>query len=479
MSKTIFSCISDCEIEIIHERTLDVLEKLGIKIPHHEALLKLKKAKAIVDESTGLVKFPRGLVAGLLGQIPKYARMTGINGKVLDVGGENRYCGSLVIDPFIIDYEKGPRRPVLEDVRKHTIIGESLDEIAFLARMQYPVLDVEGPDSYLKTKEVFLSHTSKNTCTLPTSVEDLQEWMEVFEVIADAAGLDVMTEPLTCMVMAVTSPMQIHELNVEIIKAATTRNYPVIPTVCPMAGTTAPYSLAGGALVANVECLSACLLTQIYKPGHPVLYKASPSVTNMKSGHDLYSGVEATLFNMIAGRMSAFYNIPFSGGAGVTLSSRPDVQNGVESGLFSLASATLPQNNHIYGMGTCYNANAMSAEQIIMHCGLMDMAEYVSRGVDFGNLENEMTSIANVGPGGNFLTDAFTIERLHDNEFFNSPYFDLSGGYDENASGMLERAHQKAEDLVRNYKCAVDGKVVAAIKKFFEGKYTNKNIAKM
>ena len=40
--------------------------------------------------------------------------------------------------------------------------------------------------------------------------------------------------------MAVTSPLQIHGMNVEIMKMAMERCYPIISTVCPMAGTTSP-----------------------------------------------------------------------------------------------------------------------------------------------------------------------------------------------------------------------------------------------
>ena len=87
--------------------------------------------------------------------------------------------------------------------------------------------------------EVFLTHTTKHIVAAPSSGENGREWMDVMAVIADAAGLDVEQTPLMMLGAAVTSPLQMHGPNVEIIKMALERCYPVISTVCPMAGSTA------------------------------------------------------------------------------------------------------------------------------------------------------------------------------------------------------------------------------------------------
>lgn len=92
----------------------------------------------------------------------------------------------------------------------------------------------------------------------------------------------------------------------------------------------------------------------------------------------------------------------------------------------------------------------MSAEQIIMQCGLLDMAEYMVRGVDMSDRKLGIDSIRETGPGGSFLTDKLTIDLLRSDEFFESQHLDLTGGYVDNAPGMYEMAHQKAQELVAN-----------------------------
>ena len=312
MSELVLRALSDAEVERLHKTTLELFEKVGVYIGHEEAIRLLKRAGARVDEAAGRVRFPAPMVEELLKLAPPVAPETGLNGNILEVGGRNRYYLSLILDPFIVDYREGLRRPLLADVRRHTILGESLDRVSSMMRMQFPVSDVPEPDCYYKSMEAFLCHTTKHTAAYPTSAENCRDWMDAMAVIAEAAGLDVDTTPLLSVAMAVTSPLQVHGPNIEIMKMAMSRCYPVISTVCPMAGTTAPYSIAGTSLIANAEALLPVLIVQCFKPGHPVFYAVGPSVTEMKSGHDLYYRAEKMLFKLAGVQMGKYYRLPIA-----------------------------------------------------------------------------------------------------------------------------------------------------------------------
>ncbi len=477
MSILTLSLLSPAEIEVIHMDSLKLIEDTGFRTGHPETLKLFKKAGAVVDENTGSVRLPSKLTRELLATAPDTAEETGLNGKVLQAGGKNRYYMSLILDPFVVDWDEGIRKPELEDVRRNTIVGESLDRVNSMMRMQYPVSDIPGPDSCYKTMETFLCNTTKHIAVYPVSEKNCRDWMDAAAVIADSAGLPVKETPLLSVAMAVTSPLQIHPPNIEIMKQAMERCYPVIPTVCPMAGTTSPYSIAGTFIQANVESLLPVLVAQLYKPGHPVFYGMGPSVTDMKTGKDLYYRTEKMLFKIMANQMGEYYHLPTSGEAGGTLTYRADPQNGAESILYLLASHGTRQNI-IGGLGSLGNANGMSTEQIIMQCGLVDMAEYLARGVDVSEEKLGLDSIRSVGPGGNFMEDKLTLSLLRDKiEFFDSPYFDLTGGYDGENTGILEKAHQLAADLVSRYNPGISGKTREAICKFFYDKYMDKSTA--
>jgi len=126
--------------------------------------------------------------------------------------------------------------------------------------------------------------------------------------------------------------------------------------------------------------------------------------------------------------------------------------------------------NLIGGLGSLDNANGMSSEQIVMQCGLADMAEYVARGIDLSEEKLAVESLLRTGPGGNFLTDELTLALLRSGEFFYSPLVDLTGGYTHEAPGMLEIAHRKVVELVESYRPTVPSKVREAIEQFFRDK---------
>ena len=463
MSRMELRVLDAAEVERLHEATLEILEEPGVRIAHAPTLAKLKRAGAKVDENVEQVRFPREMVAELLSLAPTVARLACPNGTVLEAGGTNRYYSSLILDPWIIDFDKGPRRPVLEDVRRHTILGDSLPRVSAMMRMQYPVADVPEPQCYLKTMEVFLTHSAKHVMVFADGVENARQWLGAGEILAGGKGL--CATPIMSMAVAVTSPLTLHGVNAELLQLAIDHSLPVLPTVCPMAGSTSPYTVAGTMLVSNVETLLPVLVAQVLKPGHPVFYMIGPSVTDLRKGHDLYYKAEKMLFKSMATQMGKFYRLPIAGETAGTMTWRFDPQNGAEGMLYLLASVAGGQNL-FGGLGSCHNANGMSAEQIILQCGMVDQAEYVARGVSLRPHELGIESIRAAGPGGNFLTDELTLEFLRGDQFFRTPQFDYAGGYTA-SKGAVEMAHESVEQMVKTWRPALPESTRAELESYF------------
>ena len=154
---------------------------------------------------------------------------------------------------------------------------------------------------------------------------------------------------------------------------------------------------------------------------------------------------------------------------------RPDVQNGAESMMYLLAA--LSGQNVVGGLGSLHNANGMSAEQIVMQCGLADMAEYLSRGIDMSDHKLALDSVAAIGPGGNFLTDSLTMELLRSDEFFHSPYVDLTGGYAPKLPACSRLPIKKWSGGLVAFRPTVPEKVQEAIRRHFHARYRDPAVA--
>ena len=464
MSRMNLTVLDTSEIERLHQATLEVFQEPGVRIAHPGLLERLRRAGARVDAEIERVRFPRQMVSELLRQAPSTVRLARADGRRLLSGGSNRIYTSLVLDPWIIDYEKGPRRPTLEDVRRHTILGDALPRVDGLMRMQYPVSDIAGKQSYLRSMEVFLSNTTKHILVYADSAENAREWLGAGEILCGGAGLK--NVPLMTMAVAVSSPLTLHHLNGELLLMALEYNLPVIPTVCPMAGSTSPYTVAGTMLLANVETLLPVLIAQALQPGHPVFYMIGPSTTDLRLGHDLYYKAEKMLYKIMAVQMGRYYGLPVAGETAGTMTWRYDPQNGAEGMLYLLASVAGGQ--HLFGgLGSCYNALGMSAEQMVLQTAMIEQAEYVAGGVNLEESELGLASIRAAGPGGHFLTDELTLQHLRGGQFFQTPLFDYTGGSRPSA-GAVAMAHEQVEQLVRSHSPAVSETIRRELSVYFQ-----------
>jgi trimethylamine--corrinoid protein Co-methyltransferase len=451
----------------LQRATEGLLENVGLRVHHQGLLRQARQAGAQVDEAAGVVRIPAALLRELLAQAPAAYEIAGLGGTAKVIGGDAQHCVAIVTDPWIIDYEtQRPRRPRLQDIRRHTIIAQSLDQVVGISRMDFPVADVEGPTSSLRALEEHLLHHDKHIFVYATTAESYRQWLEIGQIIGPAAGLP--QSKLMSVAVAVISPLVISQFNAELLLSACANRCPIVPTVCPMAGTTAPYSMAATLLQGNAEVVGLAALAQMIRPGTSYLYHFGPSVTDMRDGHDLYYTLDKVLWKIAAVQLARAYNLPVGAECGGTMTYRYDQQNGAEGMLFMLA-AQRSGADLLAGIGSCYNAVGMSAEMMLIQTAWLEAARFLGRGIDTGHLQAGIESITSAGPGGHFLDHELTLKLLRSGEFFAHDLFDLSGA--ETEPSLLERAHRKVELIIEGFQSPVPEKVQERLRRYFQAQY--------
>jgi trimethylamine--corrinoid protein Co-methyltransferase len=456
------------EIERIRHATEDILENVGCRVAHPDVLRRVRNAGAPVDEASGIVRFPTPLLRELLAQVPSSYMICGLDGKEYEIGGSHQYCHAIVTDPWIIDYAtQQPRRPRLEDVGRHTRIAQQLDPVVCMGLMDFPVADFEGPASSLHAREAHLLSHAKHLCAYTTSIEDFRLWADIKDLLEEhnAGG----NGHLMSAAVAVKSPLELAEVNAEHLLLACQYNMPVIPTVCPSAGTTSPYSLAGTLLQANTEAVALAALTQIIKPGHPFQYALGPAAADLMTGYDRYYSIDKVLWKIASVQMGKSYNLPTTAECGGSLNYRYDQQNGAEGILFMLA-ACASNANLLAGFGSCYNAIGMSAEMMVIHSAWLAVARFLKCGITIDEEHLGLKSIKNSGPGRSFLDDELTLKLMREGEFFGNDLFDMACEFGE-GQPILVRAHNRVEEMLAKYKCPVPENIQEDIRRYFANLY--------
>jgi trimethylamine--corrinoid protein Co-methyltransferase len=469
MIMQLIATLSDEQIARLQAKTTDLLATVGLKITHPELLRLGRAAGAQVDAEAGIVRFPPPLLSQLLSMVPTTFDVCAVEGSRYTIGGASQFCTAIVTDPWIVDYETGrPRRPRLEDVRRHTIIAQKLPQVIAASLMDYPVAEFSGTDSSLHAMEAFALHFAKHIFVFATDLAWFQHWLRVGEILADGRSYPA---PVMSAAVATLSPLAVNDLNAEFLLLACRMGMPVVPTVCPIAGLSGPYTLAGTLLSGNCEVIGLAALTQIVRPGHPFLYALGPSVAEMRAGGNRYYTLDKVLWKAAAVQLGRAYHMPVMAECGGSMTYRYDQQNGAEGMLFMLAAAASGANL-LSGIGSTMNAIGMSAEMMLVQTAWLESARFLARGIVVDEARLGVGNIAAVGPRGSFLLDDLTLRFLRrEREFFSHELLDYAGGPEATPS-LLERAHERVEELTRDGTSPYPDRVQEAIRKYFAEQYS-------
>lgn len=452
------------QIDKICNTSEQLLESTGFKVEDDDALRRCAAAGAKVNQASGIVRLPRKLLHQLLELTPSSYTIGSVENKEYEIGGEQQWGLAIVTDPWIIDYDlQRPRHPCLADLRRNTAVAQSMEHIAAISRMDFPVSDIQGSASSMRAWEQYLLSCGKHHWFMGADPQNNRRWLDIVHILSH--GEDPALQRLFTVAVAVTSPLKISGINLDLLRTACKCNAPVVPTICPMAGSTSPYSLASTLMLGHAENLFVAALTQIFKPGLPFLYLLGPSIMDMRSGHDLYYTLDKVLWKVAHAQLARSYNLPVAVECGGTMTYRFDQQNGMESAMF-MVSAVASRASLLGGFGSCYNAVGMSAEMMVIQEAWMKAIRFLQKGIDTDDACLGLTSIQAVGPGGLFLTDELTLRNIQGEEFFANELFDRCP-YSEDARGMLQRAHEKVEKIVADFESPVPHDIQEKLRRYF------------
>jgi trimethylamine--corrinoid protein Co-methyltransferase len=196
------------------------------------------------------------------------------------------------------------------------------------------------------------------------------------------------------------------------------RGLPVVLSSAPMAGSTSPMTLAGSLTQLNAEQLSGIVLTQLVRPGTPVLAGYIPGVADMRTGGYLGGAVEFGMMQAGAAQLAHFYRVPIYGSGGMSDSKIPDAQAGYEK-MATLLLAAMGGCNYIHHtVGMVTNMSAVSLEQAVIDDEMVGMAMRVLRGIEVTGDTLAVQAIQRTGPGGHYLMDAHTMQFMRSELFY-------------------------------------------------------------
>jgi trimethylamine--corrinoid protein Co-methyltransferase len=246
---------------------------------------------------------------------------------------------------------------------------------------------------------------------------------------------------------------------------------PVVYSPAPIAGSTAPITVAGHVAQGLAECFCGVVIHQLKQKGAPIIIGMGPAVLDMVTGECSYNAPEYGLSYMNVIEMSHFYNLPSWGYAGTSDSQIPDGQAMFEAGLMTFLSSLAGANlNH--DVGYLDFGKTGSLQMMVITDEIIDQTRRLLRGVPVNEEHLALSVIHGIGPGGHFLTADHTLNHLRATQW--RPTLISREGFEQwKASGGLilqERARERALRILKNHKRKpIDAEKALTLKKLVEG----------
>ncbi len=449
-----FKVFSDSDIKQIHEATLYLLEKVGIKIHNKRARQIFADNGASVDSETNIVKIPKGMVEDAIDSNPSKIILCGREEKNdLLLEGTNVHLGTGGTVLNTLDLDTGKKRPTrVDDVAGYAKMTDALDNIAFFVINCYPD-DVPTEDVDVNRFYHGLANTSKHVMGGIYTMDGLKSVISMAEDIA--GGKEKLKErPFVSFITLMMSPLLMEVDYTDFLIEVASNGLPLTTPSEPLAGANSPVTLAGTITINNAESLGGLILSQLVNKGNPTIYGSTSSIMDMRSGTYMSGAIESALINAGCAQMSHFYKIPMYGTGGMSDSKMVDIQAGYESANTAMVVA-LSGCNYIHdAFGLLEFCTTLSYEKMVADNDSVGMALRAVKGVETNKDTIATSVIEEVGPAGHYLDKEHTVKHVR-NEFYFPSLADRNPRSVWEAEGSKDaftRAHEEARRILSEHK---------------------------
>jgi trimethylamine---corrinoid protein Co-methyltransferase len=437
--------------ELVHRNVTRILSQTGMRVLHPEAGELLREAGCGV-RAGDVYTIPPEIVERCVSGAPSRITICNRCGEpCMELGGEEAYFGTGSDLMYFIDSRTMERRPcVLEDARNAARLADALDQMDFIMSFAYPS-DEEPHRAFLMTFRAMLENSVKPIVCTSHNTRDLKAMWEIASVIRGGAAR-LAAAPYIIHYTEPTSPLTHSFESLAKLLFCAEHRIPLVYSPAPLAGATAPVTVAGHVSQGLAECLCGLVVHQLKTPGAPFIMGMGPAVMDMATAQSSYNAPEYYLAYMAALDMSKFYGLPSWGYAGTTDSQVPDGQAVMEASVLTLLSCLWRAGlNHDVGYHDFGLAG--SFEMVVIMDEVISMSRRFSGGFPMGEEELAAGPIAEVGPGGNYLVHPHTLAHFRTAQW--RPELLNRSGHDrwkqDGGKSLLDRAHEKVEILLSDH----------------------------
>jgi len=415
--------LSDKQIEALHFRVLEIMERVGVTFECQEALDLLSDAGADVSNPKR-VKIPSYLVEQAIRTAPKSITLYTREGEPAITLNQTQgaHFGTLTGCPYFLDpYTRQPRLVYVEDTISMSRLCDALPNIDWI----YTTIAYRTVPADIADKVVLLQAILNNSKPVAVCSNDVASFREMVELCSIVAGGEeqLRAKPFLIGTSEPVSPVVQGKDAMEKSLLCAEKGLPNFIYGMQMSGATTPATFAGTLVISAAESLSQLVVVQLKNPGTPVIFGGMPGIMDMKTTTYSFGAPELSLMIGALTELSHYYGLPMFGTAGATDARSMGAQMAAEV-TYSCFLALLTGADLVHDISLMYSATMESPELTVFADEVIGMLKAFMRGIEVNDETIPMDLIERVGPGGNFLSEAHTLQ--HFRKFWVPTIFDRS-----------------------------------------------------
>ena len=403
------------ELRAVEARADAILAKVGVDFPEdREARTLLANAGATVRGDR--VLFEPGLARSLCQTAPAQFEMFARNpNRRLHFGDNAVVFMPAYGSPFVTCLDRGRRYATLEDFENLVKLAYQTPFLHHSGGTVCEPVDQPVNKRHLDMVYAHLRYSDKPFMGSVTSPERAEDTLKMARI---AFGDEAFEQH--CVMQGninVNSPLVYDAVMTGALKAyARAGQCPVISPFI-LAGAMSPVTQVAALAQALAELLAGIALTQVIRPGCPVVAGSFLTTMNLKTGAPTFGTPEAHLASLAFGQLIRRLNLPVRTGGHLTASKCADAQSMQESATSMMSGLMAGSNFVFHAAGWLEGGLTVGYEKFMLdldHCGMMHR---FAEGLVVDDESLALDAYDEAPPGQNHLGTSHTLRNFRSANF--------------------------------------------------------------
>lgn len=336
--------------------------------------------------------------------------MHGRDGRRVPIGGDHLVLLPAYGSPFVSDLDRGRRYATLEDFENFVKLTWMSPWLHHSGGTVCEPVDVPVNKRHLDMVYAHLKYSAKPFMGSVTSPDRAEDSIEMARLVFGREYLEA-----NCVIQGninVNSPLVWDDVMTGALKAYARANQGCVISPFIIGGAMGPVTQPALIAQAHAEAMTGIALSQLVRPGSPMVYGNFLTTMNLKSGAPTFGTPESVLATYAVGQLSRRLGLPLRCGAHYTASKCADGQAMQESADAMDAGILAGTNFVIHAAGWQEGGLVMCYEKFMMDLDRCGMIHRKVAGLNLDDNQLAIDAYNEVEPGVAFLATQHTLANF-------------------------------------------------------------------